>query len=310
MAAIAILFEKFNISVDKLKINLIQSSRKDANKVMNYSKSIELTPEEEKLFLTYQDKWRNIALSIARIDRDKAAAAIKAAYNLINEKEPEVYFCDGLYDASIKLDDGCSELDYDDLLPRIFETFRNEPSKLFLKDCNGFDLQLWTQIEKMRELIDLDLSTKLEENEGMFFECSFEPGHWQTDSFCSRCAFWDFNVTEFNKGIEFKAWNIFKEVLINCGLIAAYQEVCVICDRPTKLFFDEQNLLHAEGKPAVEYADGYKLYAYHGVAIPEKYGTVKLGEWKSEWLLTEENIYLKQILLEVIGINEHNIKSK
>ena len=267
---------------------------------MNYPKSSELTSEQEKLFLTYQDKWRNIALSTARIDRDKATAAIKAAYNFINEKEPEIFFYDSPYGASIKLGDGCSELDYDSLLPRIFENFRNETSKLFLKDCNGFDLQLWTQIEKMRQLIDLDLGTKLEENEGIFFEYYFEPGHWQTDSSCSRCAFWDFNVTEFNRGIEFKAWNILQEVIINCGLIAAYQEVCVICDRPTRLSFDERNLLHAEGKPALEYADGYKLYARHGVAIPEKYGTVKSSEWKSEWLLTEENSYVKQVLLKAI----------
>lgn len=94
-----------------------------------------------------------------------------------------------------------------------------------------------------------------------------------------------------------------KEVIINCGLIAAYQEVCPICDRPTRLLFDEQNLLHAEGKPAVEYANGYKIYADRGIAIPEKYGKVKHSEWKSEWLLTEEDIYVKQVLLEVLKKN-------
>lgn len=51
-----------------------------------------------------------------------------------------------------------------------------------------------------------------------------------------------------------------------------FKEVCLICDRPTKLFFDNQNRLHAQGKPAIQYADGFSLYSYHGVTLPEKYG--------------------------------------
>lgn len=280
---------------------------------MNYSKSIELTPEEEKLFLTYQDKWRNIALSIARIDRDKAAAAIKAAYNLINEKEPEVYFCDGLYEGSILLDDEYSQVNSGNLLGTVNHVAHSELYKLsnILYYQDSYEQNLWNQIDRVHQIISSDLYLKLCLDEGIYFNEYFaDTNYYQVDLLCTYCIKIDFYVTEINKGMEFKAWNIFKEVLINCGLIAAYQEVCVICDRPTKLFFDEQNLLHAEGKPAVEYADGYKLYAYHGRAIPEKYGIVKLGEWKSEWLLTEDNIYLKQILLEVIEINKHNIKSR
>ncbi|WP_225912546.1 hypothetical protein [Nostoc flagelliforme] len=43
-----------------------------------------LTPEQEALILVYREKWRAIALSTERIDREKAAKAVKAAYIAID----------------------------------------------------------------------------------------------------------------------------------------------------------------------------------------------------------------------------------
>ena len=48
-----------------------------------------------------------------------------------------------------------------------------------------------------------------------------------------------------------------------------FENVCIACDRPYKLSFDRQNLLHAEGKYALEFVDGYGVYAYHGGERPE-----------------------------------------
>jgi hypothetical protein len=42
---------------------------------------------------------------------------------------------------------------------------------------------------------------------------------------------------------------------------------CWICERPTKLLLDSENRLHAEDEPAIEYADGFNVWAHHGVLI-------------------------------------------
>lgn len=39
-----------------------------------------LTPEQKALIPVYREKWRQIALSTERIDREKAAEALKDAY--------------------------------------------------------------------------------------------------------------------------------------------------------------------------------------------------------------------------------------
>ncbi|MEH2141636.1 hypothetical protein [Nostoc sp.] len=56
-----------------------------------------LTPEEEALIPVYQEKWRKIALSTERIDRDKAVEVLKATYTAIGKQQPEIIFCESPY---------------------------------------------------------------------------------------------------------------------------------------------------------------------------------------------------------------------
>jgi hypothetical protein len=87
----------------------------------------------------------------------------------------------------------------------------------------------------------------------------------------------------------------------HCGLIFPFEKICAVCDRPRHLRFDSQNRLHAEGEPAIEFADGWKIYFYHGVRLPEEYGQFHPNQWQSQWLLTEENAELRRVLIQGIG---------
>lgn len=79
---------------------------------------------------------------------------------------------------------------------------------------------------------------------------------WQADFIISELKY------KSNVGLS-----IFLNIIEHCGWINAYQEACLICDRPTKLSFDSQNRLHAEGEPAIEYADGFKVYVHNGFIL-------------------------------------------
>jgi Leucine Rich repeats (2 copies) len=92
-----------------------------------------------------------------------------------------------------------------------------------------------------------------------------------------------------------------KQLWEHCGWIFPFEKICVVCDRPRHLRFDSQNRLHAEAEPAIEFADGWNFYYYHGVKLPEKYGQVHPDLWKAEWLLSEHNAELKRVLIEGIG---------
>lgn len=79
------------------------------------------------------------------------------------------------------------------------------------------------------------------------------------------------------------------------------KKFALYCDRPFHMRFDNENGLHAEGEPAIEFTDGFSLYSYHGVTLPEKYGKIHPQQWQSQWLLTEENAELRRVLIQGIS---------
>lgn len=56
-----------------------------------------------------------------------------------------------------------------------------------------------------------------------------------------------------------------------CGCWWCFKNIAVVTPKPSEINLDENNLLHAEDKPAVNY-EGFQIYAHHGIIIPEKYG--------------------------------------
>ena len=244
----------------------------------------QLTSQQETLFLKYLENWRKIALSTDRINREKAKQAIKEAYTLINEPQPQVFFFDSPYAAAVALDKlcdeiGCSQLDDNDMIDRLREklikSLNPTPSvdgkfdaDLWLQIDGKFDADLWLQICDIHEIIWQDLRERDEadENESnyLFIPSEFQDGSFQPDSACNEIDVLDFCVSELKCDENSEIWQTFKAIAENCGWIASYQQLCVVCDRPCILNFDEQHKLHGENQPAIQFVDGYSVYASHG----------------------------------------------
>lgn len=119
----------------------------------------ELTPSQEAQIPEYREKWRKIAISTQRIDRASATEAVKAAYELIDKKEPAVLFCPSPYDGfKIILSQIESKAGI------IKETSLGNPlGHLFLTQLyNSLSIKLNSQIEeelakRIKELINIKL---------------------------------------------------------------------------------------------------------------------------------------------------------
>ncbi|MBV6628262.1 MAG: leucine-rich repeat domain-containing protein [Rivularia sp. (in: Bacteria)] len=98
-------------------------------------------------------------------------------------------------------------------------------------------------------------------------------------------------------------YDCLNQLFEHCGWFIPFEDVCIVCDRPSKFSLDSESRLHAEGEPAIQFADGYGLYYYRGVALPEKYGEVHPNQWQAKWLLSENNTELRRILIQAIGYN-------
>ncbi len=90
------------------------------------------------------------------------------------------------------------------------------------------------------------------------------------------------------------------ETAKHCGIWWAYKDIAIVTAKPSVITLDSENRLHAEGKPSVVY-EGFHIYAYHGVTLPEKYGKIHPDKWQSKWLLEEDNAELRRVLIQGIG---------
>lgn len=98
-----------------------------------------------------------------------------------------------------------------------------------------------------------------------------------------------------------QAWKALSGLVQHCGWLLPYEGVCFVSDRPRQLYLNSQGQLHGEGEVALAFRDGFSLYAYQGVRLPEHYGRLHPRQWQARWIAEEPDPALRQILLDGIG---------
>ncbi|MBM0742483.1 hypothetical protein JOY44_12800 [Phormidium sp. CLA17] len=84
------------------------------------------------------------------------------------------------------------------------------------------------------------------------------------DLLTSIAATYDFAISTLNYSCDDERWKMLQILAQNSNYIFSYKDVCVVCDRPLKFSVDGGGYLHAEGEPAILFADGFAIYACHG----------------------------------------------
>ncbi len=265
---------------------------------MSQNRITELTPEQEALLPGTLAKWRGIALSTVPIDRPKAAEAVKSAYLAIGQDEPKILFSLSPYGLiNFPLNELGAELG------SILESRLRQ--RLDLEVHEQLELEVTNQLEtRLRRELNSQLGGRLWSQ----LRRQLRDQIWSPLNNCIEPELWvgyaswiDFCTSVLHCEHSSKKWELYQSIVRDCGLIVPYQNVCLVCDRPVKLSFDRELRLHAEGEPAVQFADGYSLYSYHGVTLPEKYGKLPPSQWRSQWLLDEWNAERRRVLMHGIG---------
>ncbi|MBN4004151.1 DUF6745 domain-containing protein [Nostoc sp. LPT] len=260
-----------------------------------------LTPEQEALIRVYREKWRAIALSTERIDKEKVVEAVKIGYIAIRKQEPKIIFCDSPY-AGLKI------VIQKRLKHRLNIEFNNQ---LLYKFRNELRSQVAWQLQSqlmaeiltvvLPDLTILEDTLRVELKTQLLLTTNLRSPWFKAQLYSSTCSWVDFYISVLNCSYNQIQWQALQSLLKYCSWILPYENICIVCDRPLHLRFDNQNRLHAEGEPAIEFIDGYSLYSYHGVTLPEKYGKSHPQQWQSQWLLSEENAELRRVLIQGIG---------
>ena len=79
-----------------------------------------------------------------------------------------------------------------------------------------------------------------------------------------------------------------------------YWDIAIITDRALSLNVDERGRLHGEHGPAVEFADGLQVWAWHGTRVPANWITHRAA-LDPRTALTEPNMERRLAAAQIIG---------
>jgi len=75
--------------------------------------------------------------------------------------------------------------------------------------------------------------------------------------------------------------------------------LCIVCNIPSKIVKDQNYRLHNENGTAVEWRDGYKVHALHGICLEETlYNKIVNKQFNLQEILSLENIEHRMLALK------------
>lgn len=99
-----------------------------------------------------------------------------------------------------------------------------------------------------------------------------------------------------------KAVPIFYDLARKVSAIACFPEVCFLCEAPTVVRRDANNLFHAEDGPALVYDDSFTVYCWHNTRVE---GETIEGVVTLERIMSEQNLEAMRVLMERYGIERY-----
>jgi hypothetical protein len=265
----------------------------------------ELTAQQKALLGDYKQKWQKLAYSTQPIDHEKVTQAIEAVYKQLSKFEDfEIYFFDSPVDiANLSClyriypnENWCNHKKLSNLIKRVKNrllaknigqgVFQNIVIPLIDTVGKQLEIELWQYLrnelevhsgvnnfvpvnlkdkEKLSPIWQSAKPTQREQLEGMWGCLAW--GLDIPDGECSRCCVLDYCISELGCTYDEHLWQILKTFVTECGWTFFYQDFCFACDRPIKILLDDQNRPHSENEAAIEFSDGFKIFAKHGYSV-------------------------------------------
>jgi hypothetical protein len=263
---------------------------------MRYKQITELTPEQQALIPIIRHEWIRIGLDTTPINPQKAEDAIALAYKSARLKAPQkiLWFKNPVEALTYIASE--PELRKESIRAAVFNTAFNTV-RAAVGEAIPYAIEdaIAEAVEAAVEdtAFNVEMAVKEAVGEAVFYRIGSAWGLLDVQSLASYAYFDAIGVDCSKlKGL----WATAK----HCGWWWAFKNIAVVTPKPSAIHLDEQGRLHGLGVPAVAY-EGFKVYAYHGVRLPEKYGAVQPPQWQAKWLLEENNAELRRILIQEIG---------
>lgn len=92
----------------------------------------------------------------------------------------------------------------------------------------------------------------------------------------------------------------------NAGWTWFFDEGCIITERPTQLHLDDQGRIHSLSGMAVQFSDGWGIYAVHGIVVTEKI-IMHPETLTAKEIDDEPNAEIRRVMIECHGQEKYLI---
>jgi hypothetical protein len=230
----------------------------------------ELSDEQTSLISVYRDKWKRIAFSTEKIDRQEVTDIVKTAYRLGEQNEPKIFFFDSPLDAfqqvglssstsSTKplllfdLGEGITKQIKQQFAPPLWTWFWRRTGYLYtLEIVNGVYYPL---IESLEERSGSLLSEQTKRQLQSLFQN------------VSDIAMLDFCISVLGCSHDSsEKWQTLLAVVENCFWHIAFAEMFIVCERPIEFSVNFESFWQKSEDSALDirFADGFYLSDRNG----------------------------------------------
>jgi len=169
-------------------------------------------------------------------------------------------------------------------------------SQLYSQLGSQLDSQLYSQLRsKLRSKLNSQLrSQKLFKWDGVDFK-------WYWSDYY---GFYDFILNEIfpDKKDSFPLLKKVHEYLRAVSHVVAFKNIVFISDNPCKILKDEQGRLHSEDSQALEYRDGWGIYALDGVTISKEVFDLVQEKKDADKIMAIENVEHRLVAMKYFGV--------
>ena len=247
-----------------------------------------ITKEEEVLLKQHADLWTKRILSTETADFSKLEPAIKGLYKAANLDEPEVILVKSPI-MMVFMFGACSVL-LDKKKANVRQILDDVAAQMNCIPADKKPVEHYVSVCKA-------LAGKKGIDTAKQWSSVYQGGaYWaQYDSYLT--AMRDILGLCLSEHANYKSW---EEAAIHGTFRVMHEKFCIVSDFPEMLKIDDQNRAHGQDGPSHRWRDGWSLYHWHGVAVPEHW-IMKKETLTAKEAMTWVNIEQRRAACEILG---------
>ncbi len=279
-----------------------------------------LTPAQDARLLEVKKFWFNVG-SATSTDEPRAEAAIRRMYSFIGKDAPTVIWFDSpmtwalgfsalknsLHPSELgdELNDSLETSLHDSLETSLGTSIRRTllgSLRFSLGSSLGASLGssiLGAVTNSLRSSLEISLELELETTFGdsLWYMSHMDAYTYGYYDFCAEIG------VQYDANAHDKLEACKEYVKAGAGWMIPFDDTVLISRAPIAIRWNTalEPVIHADGEPAVQYADGWSVWALGGVTLENVRYHVHTTHWKAEWLLDEENAEIRRLIIETVG---------